>query len=83
MAEKDNPNTEAAQEPAEGSRETAGANADAGARERFDTNRAQRGERGEDEDAGGITNRPLEEEIENQRDLPPRGKARNPEEDHA
>jgi hypothetical protein len=85
MAEQNNPNKESAQEPAEGSRETAAANAgaDAGARERFDTNRAQRGERGEDEDAGGITNRPLEEEIENQRDLPPRGRARNPEKDHA
>jgi hypothetical protein len=85
MAEKNNPNKESAQEPAEGSRDTAAANAgaDEGASERFDTNRAQRGERGGDEDAGGITNRPLGEEIENQRDLPPRGTARNPEEDHA
>jgi hypothetical protein len=36
-----------------------------------------------DEDAGGITNRPLDEEEENQRELPPRGTARDPQKDHA
>ena len=36
-----------------------------------------------EEGAGGITNRPLQEEIENQREVPPRGTAKNPEEDHA
>jgi hypothetical protein len=73
------------QEPAEGSRETVSENpgTDDAARQRFDTTVAQRGKPKADEGAGGITNRPLDEEIENQRDLPPRGKARNPEEDHA
>jgi hypothetical protein len=55
-------------EPAEGSRETVNANIDdAGARERFrDANRGG-------SVAGGITNRPLEEENENQEEVPPRG----------
>ena len=69
------------QEPAEGSRETAIQNAEEGAGQRSDQTAAQ-GE-GASQDAGGITNRPLHEEIENQRDLPRRGAARNPEEDHA
>ena len=69
------------QEPAEGSRETAIQNAEEGARERMDPADAQ-GE-GASQDAGGITNRPLHEEVENQREVPPRGTAKNPEEDHA
>jgi hypothetical protein len=73
------------QEPAEGSRETISENpgTDDASRQRFDTNVAQRGQAEPNEDAGGITNRPLEEEIENQRELPLRGTARNPDEDHA
>ena len=86
-------------EPAEGSRGTVESNRGVGdeARQRYDTARAQRGERprddeasrssggdtGANEDAGGITNRPLDEEIENQRELPSRGRARDPEKDHA
>jgi hypothetical protein len=69
------------QEPAEGSRETAIQNAEEGAGERMDPADTQ-GD-GAGPDAGGITNRPLQEEIENQRELPPRGTAKNPEEDHA
>jgi hypothetical protein len=69
------------QEPAEGSRETAIANAEEGAAERMNPTVAQRGVASQD--AAGITNRPLPEELENQRELPPRGTAKNPEEDHA
>jgi hypothetical protein len=69
------------QEPAEGSRETAIQNAEEGAGERLDPADAQ-GE-GASQDAGGISNRPLPEEIEKQGELPPRGTAKNPEEDHA
>ena len=70
-------------EPAEGSRETANMNpgADTGSRERFDTEQAQWGKRGKA--AAGITNRPLDEEIENQRELPLRGSARDEEKDHS
>ena len=56
------------QEKAEGSRETVDANLDDyGA----DRDRYEEG----DENAGGITNRPLDEEIENQQELPERGKS--------
>jgi hypothetical protein len=65
-------------EPAEGSRETVNANLDdAGAHERYSETTARESER-----AGGITNRRLDEEIENQRDVPPRGSTKGPE-DHA
>lgn len=90
MAEQNIPSKASDREPAEGSRETVESNAGDVAAGRFDTARAQRGERKDedtgqdrDEDTGGITNRPLDEEIENQRELPDRGTARNPEEDHA
>jgi len=36
-----------------------------------------------DEQAGGITNRPLDEEIANQREVPPRGEVKVPGRDHA
>ena len=58
------------QEKAEGSRETVDANLDdyGADRDRYDEG---------DENAGGITNRPLEEEIENQQELPKRGTGKN------
>jgi hypothetical protein len=56
------------QEKAEGSRETVDANLDDyGA----DRDRYEEG----DEHAGGISNRPLEEEIEDQQELPERGES--------
>ena len=75
-------------EQAEGSRETVESNLgtdDGGAGQRYDTDKAQRGASHDEdeEDAGGITNRPLDQEIENQRELPSRGTARDPEKDHA
>jgi hypothetical protein len=71
MAEQDTTGKRVDKDPAEGSRETVNTNIDdPGARERFrDANRGGSA-------AGGITNRPLDEEIENQRELPPRGAAK-------
>jgi hypothetical protein len=62
MAEQD----KSKQEKAEGSRETVNANLDdyGAERDRYEDR---------DENAGGITNRPLDEEIENQQELPERG----------
>jgi hypothetical protein len=83
MDEQRIPNQAANQEPAEGSRETVSASDDSDreARDRFKDADPQRAER--DENAGGITNRPLDEEISNQRELPPRGDAKVPGRDHA
>jgi hypothetical protein len=67
MADQNIPNQASNMEQAEGSRETVDATLD-----------QQEGSAGGDQAGGGITNRPLDEEIENQRDLPPRGKAKNP-----
>jgi len=68
-------------EKAEGSRETVNANLDENdaSRKRYDEQQAERGA-GE---AGGITNRPLSREIEEQEQLPDRGEAKDPEKDHA
>ena len=65
------PNQSVNQEPAEGSRETvnAGNEPDTETRDRFDNSDTRSGER--DETTGGITNRPLDEEIANQRRLRP------------
>ena len=62
MAEQD----KSRQEKAEGSRDTVDANLDdyGADRDRYEE---------ADENAGGITNRTLDEEIENQRELPERG----------
>lgn len=83
MADQDRPNQSANQEPAEGSRETVEANLaeDDAARDRFDDSDTPHGDR--DAAAGGITNRPLDEEIENQREVPERGTAKKPQRDHA
>jgi hypothetical protein len=74
MADQNIPNQASHTEPAEGSRETVDANLD-----------SQQGgsQKGGNKSGGGITNRPIDEEIESQRDLPPRGEAKNPGEDHA
>ena len=82
MDEQRTPNRAANQEQAEGSRETVNANVeDSEDRDRFDNSDTQSGQR--DEQAGGITNRPLDEEIANQRELPPRGDVKVPGRDHA
>jgi hypothetical protein len=82
MDEQRTPNQAANQEQAEGSRETVNANVeDSEDRDRFDNSDTQSGQR--DEQAGGITNRPLDEEIANQRELPPRGDVKVPGRDHA
>jgi hypothetical protein len=79
MADENIPNQASNMEPAEGSRETVDAN--------FDKQQgsSQKGgnQAGGNQAGGGITNRPIDEEIENQRDLPPRGEAKKPGEDHA
>ena len=82
MDEQRIPNQAANQEQAEGSRETVNANAEGSEdRERFNDTDTQSGRR--DEQAGGITNRPLDEEIANQRELPPRGDVKVSGRDHA
>jgi hypothetical protein len=82
MDEQRIPNQSANQEQAEGSRETVNANDnESEGRDRFDNSDTQSG--GRDEQAGGITNRPLEEEIANQREVPPRGDVKVPGRDHA
>jgi hypothetical protein len=53
-------------EPAEGSRETVAASQDNAGASRNDTGDSR-------DNAGGITNRPLEEERQNQERVPPRG----------
>lgn len=68
MAENEVRNRKSKMEKAEGDRETAEANA----------HRSEHQARaGEDEDAGGITNRPLNEEIENQDAVPERGQRKD------
>jgi hypothetical protein len=82
MDEQRIPNQSANQEQAEGSRETVDANdSESEERDRFDNSDTR--SRGRDEQAGGITNRPLEEEIANQREVPPRGDVKVPGRDHA
>jgi hypothetical protein len=83
MADQRIPNQSPNQEQAEGSRETVNAGNERG-RETRDRNHEgdpQRAER--DENAGGITNRPLDQEIANQRELPLRGDVKVPGRDHA
>jgi hypothetical protein len=80
MDEQRIPNQSANQEPAEGSRETVNANdGESESRDRTDDGDTQ----SRDEQAGGITNRPLDEEIANQREVPPRGDVKVPGRDHA
>jgi hypothetical protein len=74
MANQDQPNQNANKSKAEGERWSS------------DDNSVQNADRDESperqyddadtDNAGGITNRPLSEEIDNQQDLPPRGTAR-------
>ncbi len=73
------PNQAANQEPAEGSRETVNEESSSEERDRFDNSDT----RSRSEQAGGITNRPLDEEIANQREVPPRGDVKVPGRDHA
>ena len=63
MTDEHTPN----QDPVEGSRDAID---DPAVRQRYEDTERQSGE------GGGITNRPLEEEKQNQRDLPPRGTAK-------
>ena len=79
--EQRNPHQAANQEQAEGSRETVNDELASEERDRFDNSDTQSGDRSEQ--AGGITNRPLDEEISNQREVPPRGDVKVPGRDHA
>jgi hypothetical protein len=83
MDEQDTPNRASNQEQAEGSRETVNANETSPdvTRDRFHNNDTRFSER--DEHAGGITNRPLDEEIANQQEVPARGDVKVPGRDHA
>jgi hypothetical protein len=75
------PNQAANQEQAEGSRQTVNDESSSEERDRFDNSDTQSGDRSEQ--TGGITNRPLDEEIANQREVPPRGGVKVPGRDHA
>ena len=69
------------QEQAEGSHSPVDEASSSEERDRFDNSDTQSGDRSEQ--AGGITNRPLDEEIANQREVPPRGDVKVPGRDHA
>lgn len=75
MAEQDNPNQNANKSKAEGERWSAEQysvrNADR------DTNPEQQYEGEDTDNAGGITNRPLADEVDNQEALPERGTSRD------
>lgn len=75
MADQDNPNQNANKSKAEGERWTAdeagAVNADR------DTHPERQYENNDTDNAGGITNRPLSDEIENQESLPERGTNRD------
>jgi hypothetical protein len=63
MADQDTPTRSSNMEKAEGDRDTV-----------TDTDTSRRSEWGEGtSEGGGITNRPLGEEVENQQEVPPRG----------
>jgi len=83
MGEQRIPNQAANREQAEGARDTVNANDERASEERvrFDKGDTRSGQR--DEQAGGITNRPLDEELANQREVPPRGDVKVPGKDHA
>lgn len=66
--DQDRPNQNANKEPAEGSRDTA--------RERETMSRERHGSTAS-EQAGGITNRPLEREAQEQHEVPPRGRTKD------
>jgi hypothetical protein len=70
MADKDTPNRAANKDKAEGERSTAEQNA-AVPNSESSTDRGYSDADGDN--AGGITNRPLDEEVENQNALPERG----------
>jgi len=72
MADNNTPSRSANMEKAEGDRSTAEKN--------INESESASGVRYRDENednAGGITNRPLDEEIDNQADLPHRGQSKN------
>jgi hypothetical protein len=71
MAEPKGPDHSSDMEPAEGSRDTVDANVD----DRDADRRYEDAEPANDQ-RGGITNRPIAEELENQRELPARGGAK-------
>ena len=75
MADQDRPNQSANKSKAEGERWSSDDNTVRNA-DRDETPEQQYDENDAD-DAGGITNRPLSEEVSNQKDLPTRGTARD------
>jgi hypothetical protein len=73
MADPKRPNQNASKDKAEGERWAS----DPDSVERADENRpAERYEDTDGDNAGGVTNRPFDEEVENQDALPPRGERR-------
>ena len=81
MAEQDRPNQNANKSKAEGERITGEERGNAAKGDR-DTNPERLYDQDDSDDAGGITNRPLSDEVENQESLPARGttkdETRNP-----
>jgi hypothetical protein len=70
MADQDRPNQNANKAKAEGERSAADANRGGGARDEHPERSYPAGKRS---GTGGITNRPISEEVENQEELPERG----------
>lgn len=75
MADQDNPNQAANKSKAEGDRSTVEQNTVRNADRDVHPERLYEG--GDSDDAGGITNRPLSDEIDNQEALPERGTNRD------
>ena len=80
--DQDSPNQNANKEPAEGSRETVRGNQGQGPQGGQDTGRNEY-PRTEGEQGGGITNRPLDRELEEQSQVPPRGRTKDEEQGNA
>jgi hypothetical protein len=69
MADQDIPSRASNMEKAEGDRDNARGDRDNAPESRPESGYAGRG-------GAGITNRPIDEEVENQKDVPPRGEAK-------
>jgi hypothetical protein len=77
--DQDRPNQNANKEPAEGSRETVSSNQDEGAKREprpGDAGQSNEYPRHEGEQGGGITNRPLDRELQEQSEVPSRGQTK-------
>lgn len=73
----DRPNQNANKEPAEGSRDTVRAQNPGAQNPEQDRNRDERAGQNRGDQGAGITNRPLDREQQEQREVPPRGRTKD------